>query len=205
MEILRWTVLGAAAWCVVALAWQYRAMKRFGARRLHAPAAGREAEGIRYAFTAGMAPGAKESVRMNPVSYALGMAYHLGVFAGLALLAMDLAGAPSFRILGAAALLGACGGAALLVKRGVTRWLRSLSHPDDYLSNALATAFALLAGLAAYAPSLMPTWRVVGALLFLYAPLGKIRHCVFFFPTRAHFGAFFGRRGVLPRRAEGAL
>jgi hypothetical protein len=38
--------------------------------------------------------------------------------------------------------------------------------------------------------------------LFLYLPFGKIRHCVFFFSTRYHFGAFFGRRGVLPP-AEG--
>jgi hypothetical protein len=44
-------------------------------------------------------------------------------------------------------------------------------------------------------------WTVIA--LSLYIPLGKIRHCVFFFYTRILFGAFFGRRGVLPNRVAG--
>jgi hypothetical protein len=35
-------------------------------------------------------------------------------------------------------------------------------------------------------------------LLLVYAPLGKIRHCLFFFSTRSQLGAFFGRRGTYP-------
>ena len=38
----------------------------------------------------------------------------------------------------------------------------------------------------------------VSIALAVYVPLGKIRHCLFFFPTRYFFGSYFGRRGVLP-------
>jgi hypothetical protein len=38
-------------------------------------------------------------------------------------------------------------------------------------------------------------------VLLLYVPLGKIRHCLFFFATRYHTGIYFGRRGTLPPAA----
>ena len=42
------------------------------------------------------------------------------------------------------------------------------------------------------------TLQVFPVLLLAYAPLGKIRHCLFFFTTRSAFGTFFGRRGTYP-------
>jgi hypothetical protein len=42
---------------------------------------------------------------------------------------------------------------------------------------------------------------VVAMGLFLYVPLGKIRHCFFFFAARCHMGAHFGRRGTFPPHA----
>jgi len=36
-------------------------------------------------------------------------------------------------------------------------------------------------------------------VMFLYIPVGKIRHCFFFFYSRILFGLFYGRRGVLPQ------
>ena len=41
-------------------------------------------------------------------------------------------------------------------------------------------------------------WLAEAVLLLVYAPLGKIRHCLFFFTTRYQLGAFFGRRGTFP-------
>ena len=40
-------------------------------------------------------------------------------------------------------------------------------------------------------------------VLALYAPLGKIRHCVFFFLARGLFGARLGRRGIITSALHG--
>jgi len=39
---------------------------------------------------------------------------------------------------------------------------------------------------------------VVAVVMFLYVPLGKIRHCFFFFYARILLGLFYGKRGVWP-------
>lgn len=126
---------------------------------------------------------------MNPVSYAAGIAYHLGIAAAFARVFI-----PS-RALSALALLGAVAGCALLAKRIVKPHLRGLSNADDFVSNLLATGFAALAAGAPATSRLLP-WAL--AALLVYIPLGKIRHCVFFFLSRYHLGAFFGRRGTFP-------
>jgi nitrate reductase gamma subunit len=41
---------------------------------------------------------------------------------------------------------------------------------------------------------------IVSILMFLYVPVGKIRHCFFFFYSRVLLGIFFGRRSALPTR-----
>jgi hypothetical protein len=45
---------------------------------------------------------------------------------------------------------------------------------------------------------LIPWFQVTGAVLLLYAPLGKLRHVVFLLASRRWSGAYFGRRGVRP-------
>jgi hypothetical protein len=179
-------VLPAAAWCALLLGAQVARARRYGRRRVYAPAAGDPAAGVRYAFTGAMLPWAKESVRENPGSYAAGIAYHAGIAAAFALVFVHA------RALAAIALAGAAGGCILLAKRVVLPHLRGLSNADDFIANGLATAFAALAALA---PRLAP-WA--GAALLAYAPFGKIRHCAFFFLSRYHLGAFFGRRGTFP-------
>lgn len=185
-------VLIAGTWCALLLAAQVLRTRSYGRKKLHAPASGDPAAGVRYAFTGAMLPWAKESVRMNPGSYAAGMLYHAGIFAAFTSLLLP------FRTLGALALAGAIAGAVLLGKRILKAHLRGLSNPDDFVSNGLATGFAALAGTAAFVPAAAPA-RVWGcAALLFYIPLGKIRHCVFFFLSRYHLGAFFGRRGSFP-------
>lgn len=201
MGALNVGVILAATWCAGALAGLYFKAKAFGGRKLYSKPAGDALAGVRYAFLQGMAPRAKESVRLNPLSYLAGMVYHAGLFAALALLAARITGLGSSRFLGIAALAGALGGVSLLGKRAIKAHLRGLSCLDDFISNLLATAFAALAGLAALATGFTTAWLCSAVALLVYAPIGKIRHCVFFFPTRYHFGAFFGRRGVLPPSA----
>lgn len=180
----------AAAWCATLLGGQLLRTRRFGHRKLFAPAAGSPAAGVGYAFTGAMLPWAKESVRRNPGSYLAGLAFHAGVASAFLLLFKPAAP------LAALALTGAAAGAALLARRLLKPDLRGLSGADDFVANGLATGFAALAGASSFLPAaarILPWW--CAALLF-YVPLGKIRHCVFFFTSRYHLGAFFGRRGT---------
>lgn len=204
---LHLAVLAATTWALAALACAWLRARAYGRRALLAPPAGNPASGVRYAFTAAMLPQAKESVRLHLPSYALGVVFHLGTFVAFGLLAAALGGIqppPALALAGAAATLGgAVGGLGLLVKRVATPHLRGLSSVDDYVANLLTTSFAALAGGTAIHPPLAPAWFVAAVLLLIYLPIGKIRHCVFFFSSRAHLGAFFGYRGAFPPTSEG--
>ncbi len=184
------------------MAFLHHKTKGFGKRTLFSKPAGSPRKGALYAFTRGMAPWAKESVMLNLPSYVAGMAFHAGVFSAFGLMCLALLGfeLPFFLLVIAQVftLLGAIGGLSLFVKRIVKAELRGLSCPDDFVSNLLSTAFALLAFLWTLVPSMESLWLAEGALLLIYAPIGKIRHCLFFFTTRYHLGAFFGRRGTFP-------
>ena len=93
-------------------------------------------------------------------------------------------------------------GLGLLIKRIALSYMRFISCPDDYLSNLLVNLLLSAALLTTYSPVMQPVFFWSAIALSLYIPLGKIRHCMFFFYTRILFGAFFGRRGVLPNRPD---
>ncbi len=195
-------VLAALLWSAAGLAFAWRGASAFGPRRYRSKAAADPGRGVLYAFGAGMLPGAKESVRTHLGSWGAGVLFHLGTFAALGILIAVLCGSAGPRPLmmgvGALALAGAACGLGLLVKRAASPHLRAFSVPDDFLSNLLTTGFSAVAGLVALGLLKAADAEVAAILLLLYLPLGKIRHCVFFFPTRFFFGTFFGRRGVLP-------
>jgi len=203
---LRVAVGLSALWALAGLLWAWRGARSFGPKVYRSAPGGSASAGVFYAFGAGLLPSAKESVRTHRGSWAAGLGYHAGLFASLGLLAafssdLELP-LPVARALGAVALIGAACGLGLFAKRAASGVLRSLSVPDDYLSNGLATLMAALAGLAALGLSPAAAALAAGVALLLYLPLGKIRHCLFFFPARYHFGVFFGRRGVFPPAGE---
>ncbi len=201
-DILRVAVLAAAAGSLAGLLAQVAWLRRRGVPVLHAEPAGRESRGIRYAFTAGMAPGAKESATRNPWSYGAGLAYHVGIFTALVLLGIRLAApdaAPPWPpAWGAGILCGLLAGVFLLAKRACSRGLRAISCPDDFAANLLVDLFLGISLASLAAPALVPAVFGAAILLFAYIPLGKIRHCFFFFYCRAMLGAFMGRRGAFP-------
>lgn len=202
MTILHLGLLLAALWAAGALLLQHQQAKAFGSRTLFSKPAGSAGDGVLYAFTKGMSPWAKESVRMNLPSYAAGMAFHAGVFTAFALLVASIASTelPRLVLIPVRFLLalGTLGGFALLVKRSVKPQLRGLSTPDDFVSNLLSSCLVLLALVSTFVSGAVLLWKVEALLLLVYVPLGKIRHCFFFFTTRYHLGAFFGRRGSFP-------
>ncbi len=97
-----------------------------------------------------------------------------------------------------ACVLGLLTGLGLFVKRMVTKYVRVISSPDDFVANLLVDLFLAAALITTMYPSFVPYLYGVAIVLALYIPVGKIRHCFFFFYDRILFGTFFGRRGVLP-------
>lgn len=203
-------LLVALAVCVVGSAWQIAQVVAAGGFGDSATRRGSATCGVLYSATLAMLPWKKESARLHPISYVLGVVYHLGTFLGffwLAALAVGvdpagrLAGHPLAwfaRLSGVALALAAACGLALLAKRVVKPGLRYYSNPDDYFSNALVTTFQIAGALSLLRAGLAPVLFVVGGVVLAYLPFGKLRHAVYFLPVRIMLGLFYGRRGVWP-------
>ncbi len=198
-------VLAMGVWALIALTGQVLRARAHGKIEYFARAAGSPTGGVAYAFGTGMSPTAKESAREHLATYFAGVGYHTGIFASFACLALVIVGAglngSGLRVLQALCLVGALCGAGLLIKRISSPQLRRLSCPDDYLANLLTTAFAGLASVAPFSPTLQGVWLAESVVLLFYMPIGKIKHCFFFFTTRYYLGAHYGRRNVLPPHA----
>jgi hypothetical protein len=220
---LRAGVILSALFALVALTVLVLRTLSFGRRPFYSRDSGSKVSGVVYVFGRGMMPWEKESARKHPLTYLAGVVYHAGIFAALfslfcAVFSLSLPGAPLLVLRVALVAGGACG-LSLLVKRVFSRTLRKLSCPDDYAANAVVTVFVIVAAAracqaagqqgspAATAPhsagttGLAPVeqlFYVVSMLMFIYVPVGKIRHCFFFFYSRVLLGIFFGRRAALP-------
>lgn len=200
------TVVAAAVYTLAALTLMLTRTAARVAKPTFAVSAGSESSGIAYAFFKGMLPSEKESVRKHLPTFTGGLLYHAGIFAAFVLLGLELT---RTYVLGTVAsvlqiviALGLVAGLALLVKRIVLRKMRIISTPDDFITNGLVDLFLALSLMATMSQTILPLYFMVTVLLLLYVPLGKIRHCVFFFCTRTIFGRLFGRRGVLPHPAQ---
>lgn len=201
MGVETWVVIGAAG---VAGAGLWRHLSGALARPFRperARPAGSPAAGVRYAFTTGMMPWAKESTRVHLLAYLRGIVFHVGIGAGFLglLLALWSPGLPSaYRLLLSAALgVGALAGWAGFAARFVEPGLRALSTPDDYVSVALVSLFLTAGALAWWDARWTGTFLLFGAATLVAIPFTKIRHCFYFFFSRYFFGLFYGRRGVL--------
>jgi hypothetical protein len=167
-----------------------------------AVAKGRPVRGAFYALTGAMMPWKKESARLHPASYLLGVAYHFGIFLGFVWVALLFFNVEVQQSLVSASVLllafaGACG-LGLFVKRIVSANLRHFSSPDDYFSNVLVTGWQAMIVLALLSESMMPRLFLLTGVLLLYIPLGKLKHAIYFVPARVYLGLFYGRRGVWP-------
>jgi hypothetical protein len=94
-------------------------------------------------------------------------------------------------------VVGAISGVALLLKRILSPQMRVLSCPDDFAANIIVNIFVLTALLHTFYP-ITHFFFLAAVITFLYMPLGKIRHCFFFFYIRILFGMFYGRRDIFP-------
>jgi hypothetical protein len=157
--------------------------------------------GILYAFTAGMVPWAKESTRLHWIGYMRGVVFHLGIFVGLGSLLISPwldSTSPLIRTLlamvtGTGAVMGVVGGIMRITEHN----LKSASTPDDHFSVWLVSLFLTTMTLALISTQFSPFMYVVATAMLLYAPLGKIRHCIYFYFGRLFFGLHIGRRGIV--------
>ena len=168
----------------------------------HSKPAGRRGPAVAYALTTSMSPLKKESARLHLPTYTAGILFHIGTFLSFALLFSHFIGSsPGSRtaaLLSPALLATAACGMGILVKRLSKPSMRMLSVPDDYASNLLVSGFQLLSAAALQQENLIPLLFVYSALLFLYIPVSKLRHTIYFITSRIYLGLIFGRRGVWP-------
>jgi nitrate reductase gamma subunit len=165
---------------------------------------GKPVSGAIYSLTGAMLPWKKESARLYPASYIIGVLYHTGTFiafAWVALLAFNI-GLPevldSVSVLFLAVTAGC--GVALLAKRIASSDLRYFSSPDDYFSNLLVTGWQGVTLLTLLNRDMLSALLVCTGVLLLYIPFGKLRHAIYLIPARVYLGLFYGRRGVWPAK-----
>jgi hypothetical protein len=197
----------ALLFSVLAFAGQLRAFNRLARPADRAVPKGSPRAGLLYAYTLGMAPWAKESTRLHSLAYLRGVAFHLGIFLGLGILLASpwLGGLPSLwrALLGAGAALGALLGLAGFAARLLERNLSALSNPDDYAAVLAVSLFLASASLWLFVPQALSLFYLVSAVLLVYAPFSKIRHCLYYAYSRMFFGKFVGARAVLPHSQQG--
>jgi hypothetical protein len=202
IHVLKYGVITSCFVSVVSLSILVLKTFSFGKKPLYAEPGGDVKKGIIYAFGKGMLPWEKESAVNHLPSYIGGILYHLGVFGALLYLMAVIIpiGLPYLvvtfvRIL---LLVGIFSGGGLLLKRILSPKMRVLSCPDDFTANIIVDIFMLAAFFHTFFPGLTPLFFLVAIVMFLYMPLGKIRHCFFFFYIRILFGMFYGRRNIFP-------
>lgn len=190
----------AGAWFLLLMGLRTAVVLRRGYRLELGPPKGSPRRGVVYSLSFSMLPWRKDSTRLHPWTYAAGMAMHVGVFAAFVFAlgrrfdAWPTWVAPLFGTLAGLGWLGATG---LFAKRVTQPFMRPITNPDDYISNALVQFYLLGACLTAFSDAWVGAWRASAVALLVYVPLGKIYHMLLFFVSRTLFGLQFGRRGVL--------
>lgn len=202
--ILKYIVIASFLIAMVSLTILVLKTFSFGKKEIYAEPKGNVKKGIIYAFGKGMMPWEKESAGNHLPTYIGGVLYHGGVFLSFAYLLTVII---PIKIPGTVLLifqvfcgLGIVTGLGLLVKRYSKPHMRALSCPDDAVANILVDIFIIAAFLHTLFPGLTPYFFLASIVMFLYMPLGKIRHCFFFFYVRVLFGIFYGRRDVFPQK-----
>jgi len=202
MTIYHWICLAGFATCLLSCLYHFFRIIGGGVPNDNARAKGRIRPAVAYSFTKGMSPKKKETAFMHLPTYTAGILFHLGTFLGFAWLILIFLSVSLFPWIHyvSAAFLAVSGltGLGILIKRMFNKNMKALSNPDDYISNLLVSGFQLMVAVTLLNALAAPVLFIYSAILFLYIPLGKLRHMVYFFTSRYHLGIFYGRRGTWP-------
>lgn len=202
MDWFNYAALGALIICIISCVYHSVRLIRLGAPKDYSAKAGNTTKGIVYAFTGAMSPKKKETAYLHLPTYTAGLIYHAGTFLGILLffillfnLGLNWNLVVIFTII---LLVSFVSGLGILVKRIVKKSMRSISNPDDYISNILVTVFQIFTAYTMLTGGMRQLYFVFMIALLLYIPLGKLRHVIYFFAARYQLGYFFGWRGTWP-------
>lgn len=212
MKIIQIISLIALAFCLLMLLAHFIRLVKLGKPKDLSQKSGDVSKGILYSNTVAMMPANKESAYMHLPTYSAGILFHTGIFLSFLLYLLSLFNLNQYYpqwlnlLLGLYLLVGSICGISLLIKRLVNKNLHSLANPDDYISNILATLFQLFTALYLIFQNscsiLFSLYYVVAIILFIYMPLGKLKHLLYYFAARYHLGFFYGWRNVWPPHKE---
>jgi hypothetical protein len=206
LQLSQMLAAAAAVFCLAAFAVRLRTFVRLARPGDRSTPRGSANAGVVYALSLGMMPWAKESTRRHALAYLRGVGFHLTVFLSLAvfLFSLRLGDVPALIrnalavVTGIGAILAFLG----FLSRFSDKSLKALSSPDDYFAILLVSLYLAVSALALWNLALLPLFYLFTALVLVYMPIGKIRHCIYFAFSRLFFGKFFGRRGVYPHKQQ---
>lgn len=212
---MQYLAIAAVVYCLVSLFVHFVRIVRLGAPKDMSEPSGSVKEGVIYSNTRAMMPDQKESAYLHLPSYAVGMLFHIGLFCSLLFFVLSFfpffnnwigGGSVWHLILAIPPAIGTVCGLILFFRRLLSKDLKVLSMPDDFISTGLVTLFLLMTTLylclSTACGSVTILYYISCILLFLYMPLGKLRHVVYYFAARYHLGFFYGWRNVWPNREK---
>jgi hypothetical protein len=209
MTLYKSISLAAFLICFIILTFHFLRLIKLGSPKDYSHKRGNLKAAISYSFTGAMNPLKKESAFLHFPTYTAGLLYHSGTFICFALFFLfqfNISFTDSIHwilicVLSATSLSGL----GIFVKRISLKKLRHLSNPDDYISNLLVTVFQIITLIVLVKEIYFPYYFIFAGLLFLYLPLGKLRHSLYFFAARYHLGFFYGWRGIWPLKNHGQI
>lgn len=201
--------LAAFLICFTILTFHFLRLIRLGVPKEYSQKKGNVNSAISYSFTGAMNPLKKESAYLHLPTYSAGLLYHTGTFICFVLFFLFLfkiSFTDSIQwILICILIVSSLSGLGIFIKRFSLKKLRHLSNPDDYISNLLVTGFQIFTLIVLLKEIYTPYYFIFVSLLFLYLPLGKLKHSLYFFAARYHLGFFYGWRGIWPLNKHGQI
>lgn len=188
--------------CFLSLTCHFFRLIRLGSPKDYSYKRGNLKSAIAYSLVGAMNPLKKESAYLHLPTYTAGLLYHIGTFISIVLFFLllfnvNLANSLQW-ILICVLIASSISGLGIFLKRISVKKLRYLSNPDDYISNLLVTGYQIFTLVMLLKETFAPYYFICVSLLFLYLPLGKLKHSLYFFAARYHLGFFYGWRGIWP-------
>lgn len=209
MDFYKIVAIVAFVLCLSMLTKQFLTLVAAGKPADYSKPSGSVQKGIRYSFTGAMSPFEKESAYLHFPTYIAGLIFHSGIFLSLFIFLIQtfflnlIDYSIIAKLLSVILIAGALSGAGILIKRVTSRNLKAISGPDDYISNILTTATQAISAYLLITGKGYTIYFLLFSVLFLWIPIGKTRHLLYFFFARYYLGLFYGRRGTWPQKHTG--
>jgi nitrate reductase gamma subunit len=201
--------------CLSACLWHFFRLVRLGKPKDLSKKSGNVTKAVIYSNTTAMLPNKKESAYLHLPTYTAGILFHIGIFISLLLFVFTFFNKIGIWLFAywwipiciiCFLLISFSCGLFLFFKRLFSKKIRHLSNLDDYFSEIIVTLFQFATMLLLLFTTfqlphyfyIVCLYYVIASLLFLYLPLGKLKHVVYFFAARYQLGFFYGWRNSWP-------